>query len=85
MSPIVSVVAWLNPDKILPTELSLSKEMFICYKVGNCNKLAALPGSTITLCTLKSLIHKVSASASWCRVMTLDELTGGKDIGSSIG
>ena len=43
-----------------------------------------LPWSTSTLCTSKSLIHRVSTSVSWCRVMTLDGLTGGKDIGPSI-
>ena len=36
------------------------------------------------MCTSKSLIHKVTTSASWCGVKTLDELTGGKDIGSSM-
>ena len=85
MSPIVIVVAPLNPDRILPTELGLSKEMFICLKVGSCNRSTTLPRSTSTLCTSKSLIHKVSTSASWCGVMTLDELIGGKDIGSLIG
>ena len=85
MLPIVIVVAPLNPDRILPVELSLSKEMFICLKAGSCNRLVALPRSTSTLCTSKSLIHKVSTSASWYGVMTLDGLTGGKDIGSSIG
>ena len=44
-----------------------------------------LPGSTSTLCTSKSLIHNVSTSASWCGVMILDGLKGGKDLGSSIG
>ena len=85
MSPIVIVVAPLNPDNILPAELSLSKEMFIYLKAGNCNRLVALLGSTCTLFTSKSLIHKVNTSASWCGVMTLDGLTRGKDIGSSIG
>ena len=85
MSLIVIVVAPLNRDRILLAELSLSKEIFICLKVGSCNRLAALPGSTSTLCTSKSLIHRVSTSASWCRVMTLDGLRRGKDIGLSIG
>ena len=85
MSPIVTVVAPLKPDRILPAELSLSKEMFICLKAGSCNRLAVLPGSTNTLCTIKSLIYKVRTSASRCRVMTLDGLIGGMDIGSSIG
>ena len=85
MSPIVTMVAPLNPDKILPAELNLSKEMFIYLKASSCNRSAALPGSTSTLCTSKSLIHRVSTSASWCVVMTLDGLTGGKDIGPSIG
>ena len=85
MSPIVTVVAPLKPDRIIPIEFSLSKEMFICLKAGSCNRLAALPGSTSTLCTSKSLIHKVSTSASWCGVMTLDGFIGGKDIGPSIG
>ena len=85
MSPIITMVAPLNPDRILPVELSLSKEMFICLKVGSCNRSVALPGSTSTLCTSKSLIHRVSTSALWCGVMTLDGLTGGKDIGLSIG
>ena len=81
MSPIITVVALLNPNGILPVELSLSKEMFICLKAGSCNRLAALPGSTSTLCTSKSLIHRVSTSALWCEVMTLDGLTKGEDIG----
>ena len=85
MLPIVTVVVPLKPDEILPAELSLSKEMFICLKAGNCNRSAALPGSNSTLCTSKSLIHKVSTSASWCGVTTLDGLIGGKGIGSSIG
>ena len=79
MSPIVTVVTPLKPDRILPIELSLSKEMFIFLNAGNCNR------STSTLCTSKSLIYKVSTSASWCGIMTLDELIGGKDMGSSIG
>ena len=85
MSPIVIVVASLKPDRILLAELSLSKEIFICLKVGSCNRSAALPESTNTLCTSKSFIHKVSTSASWCGVMTLDGLIGRKDIGSSTG
>ena len=85
MSPIVTVVAPLKPDRILPAELSMSKEMFIFLKDGSCNRLVALPGSTSTLCTSKSLIHKVSTSASWCGVMTLDGLIGGKDIVPLIG
>ena len=85
MSPIITVVAPLKLDRILPAELSLSKEMFICLKAGNCNKSAAQPGLTNTLCTSKLLIHKVSTSTSWYGVMTLDGLIGGKDIGPSIG
>ena len=85
MSPIVTVVTPLKPGRILPTKLSLSKEMFICLKAGSCNRSVTLPGSTSTLCTSKLLIHKVSASASWCGEMTLDQLTGGKYIGPSIG
>ena len=85
MSPIVTVVAPLKPDNILLVEFILSKEMFIFLKAGSCNRLAALPGSTSTLCTSKSLIHKVSTSASWCGVMTVDGLIRGNDIGSSIG
>ena len=84
MLPIIIVVSSLKLDRILPTKLSLSKEMFICLKAGSCNRSTALPGSTNTLCTSKSLIHKVSTSASWCGVMTLDGLIGGKDIRSSI-
>ena len=84
MSPIVIVVALLKPDRILPAELSLSNEMFICLKAGSCNKSTALPRSTSTLCTSKSLIHQVSTSVSWCGVMTLDKLIGGKDIRPSI-
>ena len=84
MSPIVTMVAPLKPHMILPAKLSLSKEMFICLKAGNCNRSAALPGSTSTPCPSKSLIHKVSISASWCGVMTLEGFTGGKDIGLSI-
>ena len=78
------MVAPLNLDKILPAELSLSSGTFICLKAGSCNKLVALPGSTNTLCTSKLLMHKVSISASWCGVMTLDRLMGGKDMGSLI-
>ena len=85
MLSIVTVVTPLNPDRILLAELSSSKKMFICLKVGSYNRSAALLGSTSTLCTSKSLIHKVSTSASWCGVMTLDGLTEGNDIGSSIG
>ena len=85
MWPIVNVVAPLNSDRILLAELSLSKEMFIYLKAGSCNKSVAMPGLTSTLCTPKSLIHRVSMSASWCRVMTLDGLTRENDIGSSIG
>ena len=85
MSPIVTVVAPLKLDRIVPIELSLSEEMFICLNAGSCNRSAALPGSTSTLCISKSLIHKVSTSASWCGIMTLDGLIRGKDIGSSIG
>ena len=84
ISPIVTVVDPLKPDRTLLTELSLSKEMFVYLNTGSCNRSAALPGSTSTLYTSKSLIHKVSTSASWCEVMTLDGLIGGKDIGSSI-
>ena len=54
-------------------------------EAGSCNRSIALSGSTNTLCTSKSLIHKVSTNASWCRVMTLDGFIGGKDIGSLIG
>ena len=82
---MVSVVAPLNPDKILPAEMSLSTGTFIYLKAGSCNKSVPLPGSTITLCTSKLLMHKVSTSASWCGVMTLDGLMGGKDMGSSTG
>ena len=95
MSPIVTVVASLKLDKILPVELSLSKEMFICLKAGKemficlkagrCNRSAAVPGSTSTLCTSKLLTYKVSTSASWCGVMTLDRFIGGNNIRSSIG
>ena len=85
MSPIVTMVAPLKPDRIVPPELSLSEEMFICLNAGSCNRSAVLPGSTSTLCTSKSLIHKVSTSASWCGIMTLDGLIWGKDIRSSIG
>ena len=85
ISPIVIVVAPLKQDWTLSVELSLSKEMFICLNAGNCNRSVALPRSISTLCTSKSLIHKVGTSASWCGLMTLDELIGGKDIRSSIG
>ena len=84
MSPNVTVVTPLKPNMILPVELSVSKEMFICLKASSCNRSVALPRSTGTLCTSKLLIHKVSTSASWCGVMTLDGLIGGKDIASSI-
>ena len=82
---MVSVVALLNPDKILLAELSLSSGNFICLKAGSFNKSTALSGSTSTLCTSKLLMHKVSTSRSWCGVMTLDGLMGGKDMGSSTG
>ena len=85
MSPIFTMVTPLKLDRILLAELSPSKGRFICLNVGSCNRLVALPGSTNTLCTPKSLIHKVSTSASWCGTMTLDGLMGGKDMGSSIG
>ena len=84
MLPIIIMVAPLNQNMILLAKLNMSKEMFICLKVGSCNRSAALLGSTSALSTSKSLIHRVSTSASWCRVMTLNGLTGGKDIGSSI-
>ena len=80
---MVSMVTTLNLDKILPTELSLSSRTFIYLKVESCNKSVALPGSTSTLCTSKVLMHKVSISALWCGVMTLDGLLGGKDMGPS--
>ena len=85
MSLTVSVVAPLNPDKILPTELSLLSGTCICLKAGRCNKSIALPRSTSTLCTSKLLMHKVRTSASWCGVITLDGLIEGKDMGLSIG
>ena len=83
ISPMVSVVAPLNPDKVLLAELSLSSETFIFLNAGSYNKSVLLPRSTSTMCTLKLLIHKVSTSASWCEVLTLDGLMGGKDMGSS--
>ena len=85
MSPIITMVTSLKLDMILPVELSLSKGMFIYLKAGSCNKSVVLPGLTNTLCTSKSLIHKVRTSASWYGVMTLDVLTRGKNIGSAIG
>ena len=85
MSPIVTMVASLKPNRILLAELSMSNEMFIYLKADSCNRSAALSGLTSTLCTSKLLIHKVSTSASWCGVMTLDGLIGGKDIWPSIG
>ena len=69
----------------MPVELSLSSGIFICLKARICNKSVALPGSTSTLCTSKLLLHKVRTSASWCGVITLDGLMGGKDIGSLTG
>ena len=84
LSPIVTMVTPLKPDKILRAEISLSKEMFICLKAGICNRSVMLLRSTKTLCTSKSLIHKVSTSASWCGVMTLKGFIRGKDIGPSI-
>ena len=80
---MVSVVAPLNSEKILSAELSLSRGTFICLKAGSYNKLVVLPGSTSTLSTSTLLMHKVSTSASWCGVITLDGLMGGKDMGSS--
>ena len=85
ISPMVRVVAPLNPDKLLPAELSLSSRTFICLKASSCNMSAALLGSTDTLCTSKLLMHKVSTSALWCGVMTLNGLMGGKDMGPSTG
>ena len=84
MSPIVTVVSPLKSDRIFPAELSLSKEMFIYMNACSCNRSAMLLRSTSTLCTSKSLIHKVSTSASWCGIMTLEGLMWGKDMGSSI-
>ena len=81
---MVSVVAQLIPDKILPTELSLSNGTFHYLKAGSYSRSAALLRSTSTLCASKMLMLKVSISASWCGVMTLDGLMGGKDMGSSI-
>ena len=52
---------------------------------GSYNRSIALLRSTSTLCTSKLLIHKVSTSASWCGVMTLDGLMGGKDRRPSTG
>ena len=85
MLPIVTVVAPLKPDRILPVELSLSKEMFIFLKAGSCSRSVASLWSTSTMCTSKLLIHNVSTIVSWCGLMTLDEFIGGKDIGPSIG
>ena len=82
---MVSVVAPLNPNKILPDELSLSSGTFIFLKAGSYNRLVALPGSISTMCISKLLMHKVSTSASWCGVMTLDGLMGRKDMRLSIG
>ena len=82
---MASMVSPLNLDKIHPTELSLSSGTFICLKAGSCNRLVTLVGSTSTLCTSKLLMHKVSTSALWCGVMTLDGLMEGKDIGPSTG
>ena len=82
---MVSIVAPLNQDKTLPVELSLPSGTLICLKAGSCNRSAALPGLTSTLCTSKLLMHKVSTSSSWCGMMTLDGLMGGKDMGSSTG
>ena len=82
MSSIVTVVTPLNPDRILPAKLSLSKEMFIFLKAGSYNRSVALPRS---MCTLKSLIHRVSTSTSWGGAITLDGLIRGNDIRPSIG
>ena len=82
---MVSVVVPLNPEKILSVELSLSSRTFICLKARSYNKSVALPGSTSTLCTSTLLMHKVSTSASWCGVITLDGLIGGKDMEPSTG
>ena len=79
------MVALLNPEKILLAELSLSSGAFICLKVGSYNRSAVLQRSTSTQCTSKLLMHKVSTSASWCGVMTLNGLMGGKDMGPSTG
>ena len=81
ISPKVNVVASLNPDRIQPAELSLSSGTCICLKAGSCNKSDSLLGSTSTLCTSKWLMHKVRTSASWCGVIILDELMGGKEMG----
>ena len=85
MSPIMIVFAPLILDRILPIELNLSTEMFICLKAGSCNRSVALPGSTNILCISNLFTHKVSTNESWCGVMTLDGLIWGKDRGSSIG
>ena len=83
ISPTVSLFAPLNSDKILPTELNLLSGTCIYLKAGSCNKATALLGSTSTLCTSKLLMHKLRTSASWCGVITLDELMGGNDMGPS--
>ena len=64
ISPSVVVVAPLKPERIRSTEFNISGESFIWLKEGSCNKSAALPAYTDTLCTSKSLIQRVSTSAS---------------------
>ena len=64
MSPNVMVVAPLKLERTRPAEFNIREESFIWLKAGSCNKSAALPGSTSTLCTSKPLIQRVSTSAS---------------------
>ena len=64
MSPNVVVVAPLKPERICPVEFNILMESFICLKACSYNKSVVLLGSTSTLCTSKSLIHRVSTSAS---------------------
>ena len=64
MSPSVVVVTPLKPERIRLAEFNIPEESFIWLKAGNYKNSVALLGSTSTLCTSKSLIHKVSISAS---------------------
>ena len=82
ISPRVTVVAPLKPERSRPTKFNIRGESFIWLKADICNKSAALLGSTSTLCISKSLMQRVSTK---CIIMTLLGFTGGKDMRSSIG
>ena len=64
ISPNVVVVKPLKLERIHPAKFNISEESYIWLKAGSYNKSAALPGSSSTMCTSKSLIQRVRTSAS---------------------